>query len=77
MLLPSLSWPRWVLPLLCGLVFGAGAAAQAKTRIEKAADLPRFFDYMTKVALRYRPLQPLLPLIEPLSGRVVRSGYTF
>jgi len=42
MLLPSLTWPRWVLPLLCGLAFPAGAEAQAKTRIEKAADLPRF-----------------------------------
>ncbi len=42
-----------------------------------ATDLPRFFDYLTKVALRYRPLKPLLPLIEPLSGRAVQSGYTF
>ncbi|MDH4060314.1 MAG: phosphotransferase [Aquincola sp.] len=33
-----------------------------------AADLPRFFAYATKVAMRYRDLQPLLPLIEPLSG---------
>lgn len=33
-----------------------------------AADLPRFFAYATKVAMRYRELQPLLPLIEPLSG---------
>ena len=33
-----------------------------------------FFDYLTKVALRYRPLQPLLPLVEPLSGRAVQSG---
>jgi aminoglycoside/choline kinase family phosphotransferase len=58
----------------------AGIFCRLKHRDGKpayAADLPRFFDYMTKVALRYRPLQPLLPLIEPLSGRVVRSGYTF
>jgi hypothetical protein len=40
--LPSLTWPRWVLLLLCGLAFSAGATAQAKIRIEKAADLPRF-----------------------------------
>jgi len=29
------------------------------------------------VALRYRPLAPLLTLIEPLSGQAVRAGYTF
>ena len=33
-----------------------------------AQDLPRFFAYATRVALRYRELAPLLPLIEPLSG---------
>lgn len=42
-----------------------------------AQDLPRFFAYATKVAMRYRPLQPLLPLIEPLSGTALASGYTF
>ena len=42
-----------------------------------AADLPRFFVYATKVALRYRPLKPLLTLIEPLSGTTLESGYTF
>ena len=42
-----------------------------------SADLPRFFAYATRVALRYRPLAPLLPLIEPLSGQAVRAGYTF
>ena len=31
-------------------------------------DLPRFFAYTTKVALRYRELQPLVALLEPLSG---------
>jgi hypothetical protein len=41
------------------------------------ADLPRFFDYATKVALRYRPLQPLLPLLEPMSGKPLAAGYTF
>ncbi len=40
-------------------------------------DLPRFFAYATKVALRYRQLQPLLPLLEPLSGAAVEAGYTF
>jgi aminoglycoside/choline kinase family phosphotransferase len=42
-----------------------------------SADLPRFFAYATRVALRYRPLAPLLTLIEPLSGQAVRAGYTF
>lgn len=42
-----------------------------------AADLPRFFAYATKVALRYRELAPLLPLIEPLSGTPLAAGYTF
>jgi aminoglycoside/choline kinase family phosphotransferase len=41
------------------------------------ADLPRFFGYATKVALRYRELAPLLPLLEPLSGQRLASGYTF
>jgi N-acetylmuramate 1-kinase len=39
-----------------------------------STDLPRFFAYATRVALRYAPLAPLLSLLEPLSGRVVRSG---
>jgi aminoglycoside/choline kinase family phosphotransferase len=42
-----------------------------------AQDLPRFFGYATKVALRYVQLQPLLPLIEPMSGSAVQAGYTF
>ncbi len=42
-----------------------------------SADLPRFFDYATRVATRYAPLKPLLPLLEPLSGQAVRAGYTF
>jgi len=42
-----------------------------------STDLPRFFAYATKVALRYRPLKPLLTLIEPLSGMALESGYTF
>jgi len=35
-----------------------------------STDLPRFFAYATRVALRYRPLAPLLPLLEPLSGQI-------
>jgi len=42
-----------------------------------AADLPRFFAYCTKVALRYAPLSPLLALLEPMSGREVATGFTF
>lgn len=42
-----------------------------------SADLPRFFAYATRVALRYPPLAALLPLLEPLSGQAVGSGYTF
>lgn len=42
-----------------------------------AEDLPRFFDYASKVAMRYAPLKPLLPLLQPLSGRRVETGFTF
>jgi N-acetylmuramate 1-kinase len=46
-----------------------------------AQDLPRFFAYASKVALRYGPLKPLLPLLEPLmakaGGTTISSGYTF
>ena len=42
-----------------------------------AADLPRFFAYCTKVALRYSALAPLLRLLEPMSGHTLARGYTF
>lgn len=42
-----------------------------------ARDLPRFFAYATRVAGRYRPLKPLLRLLEPMSGQTVAAGYTF
>ncbi len=42
-----------------------------------AQDLPRFFAYASKVALRYRELKPLLALLEPMSGQRVGAGYTF
>ncbi|MDO8420004.1 MAG: aminoglycoside phosphotransferase, partial [Rubrivivax sp.] len=42
-----------------------------------AQDLPRFFGYVRRVALRYAPLKPLVSLLEPLSGTTVRAGYTF
>jgi aminoglycoside/choline kinase family phosphotransferase len=59
-----------VLGIFCRLKHRDGKARYAQ-------DLPRFFAYATKVALRYRPLQPLHPLIEPLSGATVQAGYTF
>ena len=42
-----------------------------------AEDLPRFFGYCTRVALRYRELADLLRLLEPMSQGAVRAGYTF
>ena len=42
-----------------------------------AQDLPRFFAYATKVANRYRPLGPLLSILEPMSGAEVAQGFTF
>jgi N-acetylmuramate 1-kinase len=41
------------------------------------ADLPRFFAYATKVAMRYRPLAPLMALIEPMQDARLSTGYTF
>jgi aminoglycoside/choline kinase family phosphotransferase len=41
-------------------------------------DLPRFFAYLRRVAMRYpAALAPLLALIEPLDGGGARVGYTF
>jgi aminoglycoside/choline kinase family phosphotransferase len=42
-----------------------------------AEDLPRFFAYANRVALRYGELKPLLALLEPMSGQRVAAGYTF
>jgi N-acetylmuramate 1-kinase len=41
-----------------------------------STDLPRFFAYATKVAMRYRELQPLVALIEPLSGLQREVAYS-
>ncbi len=41
-----------------------------------AQDLPRFFAYVTRVAKRYRDLQPLLALIEPMSGMKDKVGFS-
>ena len=59
-----------VLGIFCRLKHRDGKPAYVE-------DLPRFFAYATKVALRYRELAPLLKLLEPLSGRQVASGFTF
>jgi aminoglycoside/choline kinase family phosphotransferase len=59
-----------VLGIFCRLKHRDGKPAYAQ-------DLPRFFNYATKVALRYRELSPLLKLLEPLSGRQVAAGFTF
>jgi N-acetylmuramate 1-kinase len=59
-----------VLGIFCRLKHRDGKAGYA-------ADLPRFFAYATQVALRYRPLAPLLRLLEPMSERTVAAGYTF
>ncbi|MEN9418916.1 MAG: hypothetical protein RI988_2536, partial [Pseudomonadota bacterium] len=42
-----------------------------------AEDLPRFFGYCTKVAMRYREFAPLLRLLEPMSGQHLQAGYSF
>jgi hypothetical protein len=59
-----------VLGIFCRLKHRDGKPAYA-------ADLPRFFGYATRVALRYAPLQRLLPLLEPLSGAKLTVGHTF
>ena len=59
-----------VLGIFCRLKHRDGKPAYVE-------DLPRFFAYATKVALRYRELAPLLRLLEPLSGRQVAAGFTF
>ena len=50
-----------VLGIFCRLKHRDGKAKYSQ-------DLPRFFAYATKVATRYRELQPLVALLEPLSG---------
>lgn len=59
-----------ILGVFCRLKHRDGKPAYAQ-------ELPRFFGYATQVAMRYRPLAPLLRLLEPLSGAALKSGYTF
>ena len=58
-----------VLGIFCRLKHRDGKARYAQ-------DLPRFFAYATRVALRYRELAPLVGLIEPLSGFRTEQAYT-
>ncbi len=58
----------------------AGIFCRLKHRDGKAdyaEDLPRFFNYITRVANRYGPLRPLLALMAPLSGARMGVGFTF
>jgi N-acetylmuramate 1-kinase len=59
-----------VLGIFCRLKHRDGKARYAE-------DLPRFFNYAQKVAMRYTPLAPLVRLIAPLQGKAVSTGLTF
>ena len=59
-----------VLGIFCRLKHRDGKARYAE-------DLPRFFAYANKVAMRYGPLKPLARLLEPMSGQKVEAGFTF
>ena len=57
----------------------AGIFCRLKHRDAKprySTDLPRFFAYITRVALRYRELKPLLALIEPMSGKLTTEAFS-
>ncbi|KAF4531218.1 hypothetical protein B566_EDAN019270 [Ephemera danica] len=41
-----------------------------------SADLPRFFAYAAKTAMRYRELKPLITLLEPLAGPLTTEAYS-
>jgi aminoglycoside/choline kinase family phosphotransferase len=59
-----------VIGIFCRLQHRDGKAAYAE-------DLPRFFAYCSKVAMRYRPLAPLVPLLELAGGPALESALTF
>ena len=42
-----------------------------------AGDTAALLEWGTRVAMRYRPLQPLVSLIEPWTGARLASGFTF
>ena len=58
-----------VLGIFCRLKHRDGKPAYS-------ADLPRFFGYAAKVALRYRELKPLVALIEPMTGALTTTGFS-
>ena len=58
-----------VLGIFCRLKHRDGKPAYA-------ADLPRFFAYATKVALRYGELKPLVGLIEPMTGALTTTAFS-
>ena len=58
-----------VLGIFCRLKHRDGKPAYS-------ADLPRFFGYAAKVALRYRELKPLVALIEPMTGALTTSAFS-
>ena len=58
-----------VLGIFCRLKHRDGKPAYA-------ADLPRFFAYATRVALRYRELKPLIGLIEPMTGALTSTAFS-
>jgi aminoglycoside/choline kinase family phosphotransferase len=58
-----------VLGIFCRLKHRDGKPAYS-------ADLPRFFGYAAKVALRYRELKPLVALIEPMTGPLTHSAFS-
>ena len=58
-----------VLGIFCRLKHRDGKAAYA-------ADLPRFFGYASKVALRYRELKPLIALLEPMTGSLTTTAFS-
>ncbi len=62
-----------VLGIFCRLKHRDGKPAYS-------ADLPRFFAYASKVALRYRDLKPLVALLEPMAadtiGPLTTTGFS-
>ena len=58
-----------VLGIFCRLKHRDGKPAYS-------ADLPRFFAYAAKVALRYVELKPLVALLEPMSGPLTATGFS-
>jgi hypothetical protein len=58
-----------VLGIFCRLKHRDGKPAYS-------ADLPRFFGYAARVALRYRELKPLVALIEPMSGPLTTTAFS-